>query len=256
LKSILLFALILIAAPAAAQTTAPRLAAHPAATVTGLKVGETPLANGAVAYLPAKLLAGPAPLLILLHGASGYPIGFLQGMEPIADKRGLILLYPNSLGPTWDFIQNLAADRDPWRDHTDADRLNESLDDLFSRAAIDPARVVLLGFSDGASYGLSLGLANPQLFTAVVGLSPGMFVPPGGIDRHQRVFVAHGRGDHILSFQNTSDTIVRELRGRHANLVFRPFAGDHEIDPKVLSEALDFALGLQAPAAPPTSSPK
>lgn len=252
----LVLALALIAAPAVAQATAPRLTAHATVGATSLRVGETALANGAIAYRPASASAGPAPVVVLLHGASGYPLNFLQVMEKVADRRGLILLYPHSRGQTWDFIQNLAAERDPWRDHLDADRLDQSLADLFARTAIDPARVVLLGFSDGASYGLSLGLANPQLFTTVVALSPGMFVPPNAIDHRQRVFIAHGRSDHILSFQNTSDTIVRALRGRHANFVFRPFAGDHEIDPGVLAEALDFALGLQASAAPPTSSPK
>jgi len=39
-------------------------------------------------------------------------------------------------------------------------------------------------------------------------------------------------------------------------VTFRPIAGDHEVDPKVLDEALDFALGLQAQPHAPTSNPK
>jgi len=248
-----LAALILAAAPAAA---APQLGSRPTAAAAALAPGETTLANGAVAYRPASLPPGPAALVILLHGAGGYPLDFLEQMKPVADQRGLMLLFPHSRGRTWDFIQNLAAERDPWRGGLDAHRLDQSLGDLFARAVVDPKRIALLGFSDGASYGLSLGTANPQLFSAVVGLSPGMFVPPDSIDRKQRVFIAHGRGDHVLAFQNTSETIVRQLRAGRANLVFRPFAGDHQIDGKVLIEALDFALGLQAPTPAPTSIPK
>jgi phospholipase/carboxylesterase len=248
-----LAALIVVASPAVA---APLLSSRPVAATATLAPGETTLANGAVAYRPATLPPGPAPLLILLHGAGGYPLDFLEQMKPVADQRGLMLLLPHSRGRTWDFIQNLAAERDPWRGGLDAHRLDQSLADLFARAGVDRKRVVLLGFSDGASYGLSLGTANPQLFSAVVALSPGMFVPPDSIDREQRVFIAHGRGDHVLAFQNTSETIVRQLRGGGAKLVFRPFAGDHQIDGKVLLEALDFALGLQAPAPATTSNPK
>ena len=248
-----LAALIAAASPADA---APQLTARPAATAATLGPGETTLANGAVVYRPVSLPPGPAALVILLHGAGGYPLDFLEQMKPVADHRGLMLLFPHSRGRTWDFIQNLAAERDPWRGGLDAHRLDQSLSDLFARAPVDPKRVVLLGFSDGASYGLSLGTANPQLFSAVVALSPGMFVPPDSVDRAQRVFIAHGRSDHVLSFQATSETIVRSLRAGGANLVFRPFAGDHQIDGKVLIEALDFALGLQAPGPAPTSNPK
>ncbi|WP_051531606.1 alpha/beta hydrolase [Sphingomonas sp. URHD0057] len=246
----------LLAAASPAVAAAPQLSSRPAATAATLAPGETTLANGAVAYRPASLPPGPAPVLILLHGAGGYPLDFLEQMKPVADQRGLMLLFPHSRGRTWDFIQNLAAERDPWRGGLDAHRIDQSLGDLFARASVDRKRVVLLGFSDGASYGLSLGTANPQLFSAVVGLSPGMFVPPDRVDREQRIFIAHGRSDHVLAFQNTSETIVRQLRGGGANLVFRPFAGDHQIEGKVLLEALDFTLGLQAPPLAPTSPPK
>jgi phospholipase/carboxylesterase len=201
-----------IAGPQLTGRSAPILTARPSAVAATLNAGETNLANGAVAYRPKSLPPGPAPLLILLHGASGYPIGFLQAMEPVADRLGLILLYPHSRGQTWDFILNVSMDQDPWRGR-DSARLDQSLADLFSRAAIDPHRIVLLGFSDGAGYALSLGVANPQLFSAVIALSPGIFVAPDRSDRRQRVFVAHGRSDHILSFANTSESIVRELRG-------------------------------------------
>ena len=235
--------------------TAASPEAHSQPAAAQLKVGETLLASGAVAYRPRSAPKGPWPLVVLLHGAMGYPLNFLRLMEPEADRRGFIILYPHSQGRTWDVIENGARGGDPWRGR-DSDRLHRALADLFSKSAIDRSHIVLLGFSDGASYALALGLANPRLFGAVVALSPGSTLAPDRLDSSQRLFVAHGRSDSILSFANTSNTIVPELRRRGASVTFRPFAGDHEIDPKILDEALDFALGLQAWPHAPTSNPK
>jgi phospholipase/carboxylesterase len=134
----------------------------------------------------------------------------------------------------------MAGGDEPWRG-ADAHRIDQSLADLFGRAAIDPSRVALLGFSDGASYGLSLGVSNPQLFTTVIALSPGMLAPPQRIDRKQRVFIAHGRQDPVLSFAASRD-IADSLGRGGANIRFRPFEGGHQIDPEALTEALQWAF--------------
>jgi predicted esterase len=235
-----------LAGPPMSGAAAPLLRARPSATAPALAPGEISLANGAVAYRPAKAPAGALPLIVLLHGAGGYPPGFLQKMEPVADQLGVILLAPHSVGRTWDLIENMRAEEQPWHG-ADAQRLDRSLADLFGRAAIDPSHVILLGFSDGASYALSLGLSNPKLFTAVIALSPGMIAPLARVDHQQRVFIAHGRSDHVLPFDATRD-IADRLRGSGANVRFRPFDGDHRIDPQALTEALQWTLadpGLQ-----------
>jgi phospholipase/carboxylesterase len=243
-----------VAGPPMSGRGAPLLKARPAAAGPTLPAGETSLANGAVAYRPATVPPGPLPLLVLLHGAGGYPPGFLQKMEPVADRLGLILLAPRSAGPTWDLIENMQMDEDPWHG-PDAHRLDQSLADLFSRAAIDPSHVVLLGFSDGASYALSLGLSNPKLFTTVIALSPGMLDPPRRVDREQQVFIAHGRSDGVLSFDAARD-MAEALRRAGHTVRFQPFDGGHQIDPVSLTQALEWAFGLQASAPPPTSNPK
>jgi predicted esterase len=231
------------AGPPMTGPTAPLLKARPSAGALTLPAGETLLANGAIAYRPATVPAGPVPLIVILHGAAGYPLGFLQAMEPEADRRGAVLLYPRSKGMTWDMVENVASgDEHPWLG-PDAHRIDQSLADLFTHAAVDKNRIVLLGFSDGASYALSLGAANARLFTAVVALSPGIYVPPARFDGRQRIFIAHGRVDHVLSFDNTKEMVENLRRDGAKNLRFRPFDGDHEIDRAALTEALDFALG-------------
>jgi len=229
---------------AAAEPAAPLLKSRPSAASATLPVGESLLANGAMAYRPASA-TGPAPLLILLHGAGGYPANFLQAMKPVSERLGVILLAPRSAARTWDLVRNMQKGDDPWRG-PDASRLDQTLGDLFTRVAVDPSRVALLGFSDGASYALSLGVSNPKLFTAVIALSPGMFVPPARVDRAQRVFIAHGRNDPVLPFAGAKD-IAGTLRDAGRDVRFRPFAGGHEIDRESLAEALDWALTGREP---------
>src|SRR5436190_993778 len=72
--------------------------------------------------------------------------------------------------------------------------LNRALESVFARLAVDPARVAIGGFSDGATYALSLGLANGDLFPRVVAFSPGFIIsaPPHG---RPRFFLSHGISD-------------------------------------------------------------
>ena len=68
-----------------------------------------------------------------------------------ADCNKLILLMPNSTSHTWD------------GDHgAEVARLDRALEYVFSRYAIDPERLAIGGFSDGASYALTLGLVNDR----------------------------------------------------------------------------------------------
>ena len=108
----------------------------------------------------------------------------------------------------------------------------------------------LLGFSDGASYALSLGLANPQLFRWVIALSPGFAVFPKSVALGQKLFIAHGTRDSRLDFARTRDGIVKPLRDAGMDVAFRQFDGDHVIVPSIAGEALQLSFGChRVPAA-------
>jgi poly(3-hydroxybutyrate) depolymerase len=124
--------------------------------------------------VPAVLPNGAAPLLLFLHGATQNGAGMLRRIGAAADQAGIIVLAPDSRDTTWDAIRDGFG--------ADVEYLNRALAYVFDHAAIDPARVVIGGFSDGASYAISLGLANGDLFSRVVAFSPGFVVsaPPHG----------------------------------------------------------------------------
>ena len=60
-----------------------------------------------------------------------------------------------------------------------------------SRYAFDPAHIAVGGFSDGASYALSVGITNGDLFTDVIAFSPG-FMAPARQQGKPRLFISHG----------------------------------------------------------------
>jgi predicted esterase len=113
---------------------------------------------------------------------------------------------------------------------------------MFAKAPIDPNRVVLLGFSDGASYALSLGTANPRLFRSIIALSPGYTAVPRRVDPAQRIFIAHGTDDQILPPGNVRKAVLPDLQAAGLKPRMRWFNGGHTIDRAALEEALDYAL--------------
>ncbi len=176
----------------------------------------------------------PAPLLVMLHGRSADAKAVLTALMPLAEEAGLILLGPDSRGKTWDLVE---ADYG-----ADMAFIDRALALVFAEYAIDGARLAIAGFSDGASYALSLGLANGDLFGDVIAFSPG-FVDPGRKRDAPRVFVAHGIKDRALPIDETSRRIVPQLRREGYDVRYREFPGGHVIPPAILREALGRFLG-------------
>lgn len=238
-RSTLAFAAALLAAAVPASAAEPVLRSAPSATATTLKPGVSQLNSSAFAYRP-RTTAPAAPLIVLLHPAGGDAQVFIRQFTDKADARGAILLALQSSGRSW----TLKPDGKGGADFgSDPAALDAALATLFSQAAIDPRRVAILGFSDGASYALSTGLANPQLFKGVVALSPGTVWLPPKVDPAQRIFIAHGTRDDRMPLRNVRDTIVPGLE----KAGFKPqtlwFPGEHEINGKAADQALDYALG-------------
>lgn len=255
MRRILSLALLLATAAPAIAAVSPVLAARPSASAPGLPSGRTTLPHGALAYVPASTAKGPLPLVVLLHGAGGRAEQFLERFVADADRDGLMLLALQSKGATWDLIPRRDGRGGPLsmksgpvpRYGADVARIDMVLGELYARARIDPRRSVLLGFSDGASYALSLGLANPHLFASIIALSPGFVTIPAMVAPSQRIFIAHGRRDQVLPFHVAQKDIAGLLKSNGLKPEFRPFDGDHRIDDGALADGLAYALGSAAP---------
>jgi phospholipase/carboxylesterase len=180
----------------------------------------------ALIYVPASYKPPrPASLALMLHGAAGEPAHGLSLLQPYADKKNIILIAPASRKGTWDIIDGDAFGPDVLF-------INHVLELAFTRFLIDPARTAIGGFSDGASYALSIGLTNGDLFTHVIAFSPGFFHCEQ-TQGQPAVFISHGVHDRVLPVDPCSRRIVPRLQAQGYELVYQEFDGDHQIPPNI-----------------------
>lgn len=183
----------------------------------------------AVLQLPKTVSQSPLPLLVMLHGATQSAEDMFWYLDAIHEELGVAVLAPNSRDTTWDAIRGSFGE--------DVDYLNRALERTFETTSIDPSRVAVGGFSDGASYAISLGLINGDLFNSVVAFSPG-FVIGGESHGKPRIFISHGTHDRILPIDRCGRRIAAGLKGSGYEVMFREFDGDHEIPTDVAREGL------------------
>lgn len=122
------------------------------------------------AYVPARLAADPA-LVFVLHGSMGDGAGarasFYQAFEPIADREGFVVVYPDGWERHWNGCRAAA----PYAANT------EDIDDVAFFAAmvahfeaelgVDRKRVFATGYSNGGHMAYRLALEAPALVAAV-----------------------------------------------------------------------------------------
>jgi phospholipase/carboxylesterase len=174
---------------------------------------------------PAK----PAPLIVALHGAGGIATQMLDLLAIQAERQGMIVLAPESRGSTWDVLTGGYG--------PDVAFIDRALTKIFQLHPIDPSRVALSGFSDGASYALSLGVINGELFDHILAFSPGFMAPTSTADT-PRIFISHGVHDEVLPIDPCSRRIVPALRQAGYDVEYHEFDGGHVVPPEMVERAV------------------
>ncbi|MDQ4074774.1 MAG: phospholipase [Chloroflexota bacterium] len=181
-------------------------------------------------YVPQSYrVERPVPLVVMFHGAGGHAQHGISLLQHLADQTGLVILAPASRASTWDVIVD--------RYGPDVGLIDQALGRVFDRYAIDPARIAVGGFSDGASYALSLGITNGDLFTHILAFSPG-FMAPAAQRGNPQIFISHGIHDTVLPIQRCSRRIVPQLERAGYNVLYREFDGGHAVPPEIAGEAV------------------
>jgi phospholipase/carboxylesterase len=198
---------------------------------------------------PLGLAAGPAgwilvpagydpsrawPLALFFRGAITPSKTFMDAFVPLADETGMVFVAPEPRGRTWDIVNGAIG--------ADARLVDAALAEAFRRVRVDPARVCASGFSDGASYALSIGLRNGDFLAKVAAYSPGFMIPSARRGSPQ-FFVTHGRQDPVLPIERAGRSVVAQLRDRGYAVEFREFDGAHGVSPTLARESIRWMAG-------------
>ncbi|MFI5310231.1 MAG: alpha/beta hydrolase [Gemmatimonadales bacterium] len=214
------------------------LSARPAIPSRTAVAGLTHLAlesgRDAILYVPPGTAPGTKlPFILLLHGATMRPESQLSLLQGIAESRGIALLAVKSLDYTWDAIRGEYG--------PDIAFIDRALKEAFGSVLIDPSRVAVEGFSDGASYALALALSNGDLFSRAIAFSAG-FIPPFETQGKPRVFISHGIADRILPIDRAGRSIAGQLRSAGYQVDYREFDGPHTVPLDIATAAVDWFL--------------
>jgi phospholipase/carboxylesterase len=188
----------------------------------------------AVLFVPTGLDEhAPVPLFVMFHGAGGFPEKVLPFIEEHAERDKFLLLTPHSMYPTWDIVIGGSG--------PDLERLHRALTAVTSRYRIDRGHLAFAGFSDGASYALSIGITNGDIASHVIAFSGG-FMSIFTQEGDPKVFIAHGLVDEQLPIETSGRANATKLKAAGYDVQYVEFNGLHAIQPAIVGMAIEFFL--------------
>ena len=198
-----------IALIAIAALTAHPAAAEPAPCGSAQSACQVSLGTYHLAE-PETPADTPRPAFIYFHGAGG--TGRTIGSAPMAQAlmaRGYVVAAPNGLvrpntrfGPGWSFRPEAPQLRD------ELAFTRQLIDDLVTRHNVDPARIVLTGYSIGGSLVWYLACRDATLAAAYTPYAGGFWRPhPQDCDGPVKLLHTHGWRDQTVPLEG------RPLRG-------------------------------------------
>ena len=196
---------------------------------------------------PAQATSSRPPLLLLLHGVGSHESD-LMSLAPYLDGRFLVISAraPLTLGPGafgWYRVQ--FTPDGPTNDPAESARGWQAAADFIGEAVaaydLDPSRVYLMGFSQGAIMSLSVALTQPEVVAGAVIMS-GRLLPEAAAQAAPPERLA---GKPFLVVHGTYDTVLpiamgREIRDTLARLpvalTYREYPMGHQISQESLSD--------------------
>jgi phospholipase/carboxylesterase len=198
-------------------------------------------------------------LVIGLHGGGGNPDSFIKVWDDVKDVN---FIYATPQAPYPILFDKLLYEWSLW---SSPDlKLRERAAELIGDYIADLVKVVkekykiddiyLSGFSQGGIFTYVAGLQNHQLYKGIIIFSgPGISEPlgdekfaPNWLEEKYlepaktlRVFIAHGTKDQRVEYElgiKSNDI----LTSYGYDVSFHSFEGGHEIDPKILKQALEW----------------
>lgn len=166
-----------------------------------------------IVYLPSDLNE-PAPIVFALAGSTQTAAELREltrwRLDELADRFGVILIYAHGwkdgsrAGPDWNGCRAKTTNRAHRENVDDVGFLLGLLDDASRRWPIDPARVYILGVSDGGQMTYRMATEHPERFAAAAVLIAQQPVPEDSSCNHPRgpipILMMNGTEDPIIPF--------------------------------------------------------
>lgn len=164
----------------------------------------------------------PAPTIVALHGAYGSAKGMAQltDLTRLGPRSGFVTVFPQSQAEVWNrFLpgQESPAARELFRrfDRPPADIafLRQIVADLVRQGISDPARVFLVGFSNGGFMTLAMYCTEPQLFAGfglIASSMPEMMGETCNPAQQRPVVVVNGTADTVVPYDGGYVARLRE----------------------------------------------
>lgn len=208
---------------------------------------------------PQVATPGPPPAVVLLHGVGANETSLL-GLAPALDPRFALISVraPIEVRPGgYGFFRVTFTPEPvivPQEAESSRQTLASFLPELTRREGLDPRRLFVLGFSQGAIIGASVALSHPGLVAGLVMLS-GRILPEAQPEFRSPaelsdlpVFLAHGLYDDKLGIHHARAS--RDLLTRlGVQLTARDYTMGHEISAEVLADVAPW-LARQAGLLP------
>lgn len=114
--------------------------------------------------------AGPAPLVILLHGAGGTGalMRRMTGFDRHAATAGIVAVYASAPNRVWNDGRLTGLPHRPRHtSHDDVAGLMEIVAELSTRGIVDPDRIYLFGHSSGGGMALQMACSRPEALAGI-----------------------------------------------------------------------------------------
>ncbi|MDA1002657.1 MAG: alpha/beta hydrolase-fold protein [Chloroflexi bacterium] len=189
--------------------------------------------------------SGPLPTVFAIHGHGAHAQDLL-GLAPVLAGGQVQFICPQAdfplqagtLSYTWFESSGGDLRRTPDEFERVATLLEGFIDGATERYQADPARSVVLGFSQGGGLAYRLGLARPRRFAGVAALST--WLPDEAVDAADRehlaalpVLVQHGTADPLVSIERG-----RQSRERLVELGIDPEYREYPMQHQISNDSL------------------
>jgi len=111
--------------------------------------------------------ARPAPMVLMLHGgrSNGETLRRFTGFDRIADRYGVVAVYPTAPGGAWNDGRGVALADEAGRD--DAGYFVRLAEHLAAQGLVDSNRVYAAGISNGGGMAMRLGCQRPGAVSGI-----------------------------------------------------------------------------------------